>query len=223
MMFLINSNKFKLMKKIIIFLFFTNLKLDIIGENTKKEGCGVTNMVFYVLGNKGLLPNVNYTKSYKYCDFYFGASNGLDVYFINNDKIKLGLFSFRHETLNMFFNALVCKFDKNIHFALGIIDPLAAFVLGFYVSGINIKFGPISLNFIEFPIFAPLCPIGDWAPYKKDYNGNEVIDENLKKNLGINQNVYFWMTLFVPSVKIDICQLIYNIKNKKSFFNLSRS
>ena len=146
-MFLVDSNKFKLMKKIFIFLFFTNLKLDIIGENAKKEGCGVTNMVFYVLANKGLLPNVNYTKSYKYCDFYFGTSNGLDVYFINKDKFKLGLFSFRHETLNMFFNALVCKFDRNIHFVIDL-DFLAAFIWGFYVSGINIKFGPISLNFI---------------------------------------------------------------------------
>lgn len=219
-MFLINSNKFKLMKKIIIFLFFTNLKLDIIGENTKKEGCGVTNMVFYVLANKGLLPNVNYTKSFKYCDFYFGASNGLDVYFINTDKFRLGLFSFRHETLNMFFNALVCKFDKNIKFVMDL-DFLATLVLGFYVSGINVKFGPISLNFIEYSIFAPLVPFGSKGPYKKDSNGNRIKDEDLEKNLGINGNVYFWMTLFVPSVKIDICQLIYNIKNKKSFFNMS--
>lgn len=217
------GSNINLIKKLFLILFFINVNLDIVGENKKKEGCGVTNMVFYVLANKGLFPNVVYSKSYKYCDFYFGASNGLDLYFINNDKFRLGLFSFRHETLNMFFNTLVCRFDKNIHFALGIIDFLAALVLGFYVSGINIKFGPISLNFIEFPIFHPLVPIGDGVPYKKDSNGNEVIDKDLEKNLGINHNVYFWMMLFFPSVKIDISQLIYNVKNKKSFFNTLHS
>ena len=67
------GSNINLIKKLFLILFFINVNLDIVGENKKKEGCGVTNMVFYVLANKGLFPNVNYTKSYKYCDFYFGS------------------------------------------------------------------------------------------------------------------------------------------------------
>ena len=139
------------------------MRSNSIGKTTKIEGCGVTNMVFYVLANKGLLPNTILSKSYKYCDLYFGASNGIDLYFINKSNFRLGLLSVRHETLNTFFNALVCRFDRNIHFALGIIDSLAAFILGLYVSGINIKIGPISLNFIEKETTIYLTPLSHFC------------------------------------------------------------
>ena len=206
-------------KKLFLILFFiTRINFDIICETKQSEKCGITNIVFYSLANKGLMPNVVYAKSLKYCDFYFGASNGLDLYIISKEKIKFGIFSFRHETLNMFFNTLVCKFDKNISFVYGMMDILSAFILGFYVSLINIKFGPISLNFIEFPIFSPLLPF-DVKYVKEDSNGNKVGDDEKNKNAYTCYVIDFFMKIFFPSVKIDISQLIYNIKNKKSFFN----
>ena len=89
------------MNRKLFFLFFFRLNIfirsEIIDESLDVRTTGVSNVIFFCLANKGLLPNVNYTQSYKYCDFYFGASNGLEFYFINKQKFRLGLFSFRHE------------------------------------------------------------------------------------------------------------------------------
>lgn len=211
------------MNKKLFFLFFFRLNIfirsEIIDESLDVRTSGVTNVIFFCLANKGLLPNVNYTKSYKYCDFYFGASNGLEFYFINKEKFRLGLFSFRHESLNFLFNALVTKCDKNIGYYLQD-DFLFNFLSGFVISFINIKFGPISINFLDLYFFRNMFP---WPVYIRPSLNKGfkkfMKDSVIIMNSNIITNIYLFIMLLFPNVKIDISQLIYNIKNKKSFLN----
>jgi len=214
------------MNKKLFFLFFFRLNIfirsEIIDETVDVKTTGVTNVVFFCLANKGLLPNVNYTKSFKYCDFYFGSSNGLEFYFINKEKFRLGLFSFRHESLNFLFNTLVTNCDKNIGYYLQD-DILFNFLSGFVISFINIKFGPISINFLNLYFFRNMFPWPVFIHPSLNKGFKQFMKDNvIIMNSNIITSIYLLMMLFVPSVKIDICQLVYNIKNKKSFFNTSK-
>ena len=214
------------MNKKLFFLFFFRLNIfirsEIIDETVDVKTTGVTNVVFFCLANKGLLPNVNYTKSLKYCDFYFGSSNGLEFYFINKEKFRLGLFSFRHESLNFLFNTLVTNCDKNIGYYLQD-DILFNFLSGFVISFINIKFGPISINFLNLYFFRNMFPWPVFIHPSLNKGFKQFMKDNvIIMNSNIITSIYLLMMLFVPSVKIDICQLVYNIKNKKSFFNTSK-
>ena len=213
----------KLLFIFIIFNLKINIKSDIIDETIEVNKVKITNVIFYCFANKGLLPNVNYTKSLKYCDFYCGASNGFELYFINKEKFKLGLFSLRHETLNFLFNTLVTKCDKNIGFYLQ--DSfLFNFLTGFVISFINIKFGPISINFLNLHLVRYMFPwpIHIHPSLKKGFK-EFMKAQIIMMNSTIISNVYIFMMLFFPNIKIDISQLIYNIKNKKSFLNLLHS
>lgn len=215
-------------KKIFLYFFLFFLKLnvfirsEIIDETIDVRTSSASNVVFFCLANKGLLPNVNYTKSFKYCDFYCGSSNGLELYFINKQKFRLGFFSFRYEFLNFLFNTLVTMCDKNIGYYLRD-DFLLNFLTGFVVSIINIKFGPISINLLDLHLFRFMFPVSIYF-YPNLRNGFKgfMRDNVIIMNSGIISNIYFFMMLLFPNVKIDISQLIYNVKNKKSFFNTLR-
>lgn len=212
------------MNKKLFFLSFFKIniftKAEIIDDSIEIPSLKKSNVIFFCLAKKGLLPKVNYTKSYKYCDFFVGSSNGFELYFINKSKFRFGLLSLRHESLVTLFEYIVSKIDKNIGFFFTS-DLLYFFLTSFFISAINIKFGPISINFIEYNFLRCLFPLTSSRPSITDDYKTFMKENVLYQNDYIVKNISFFLELFFPNVKIDISQLIYNIKNKKSFFNTS--
>lgn len=207
-------------KKILTILFFSilfNIKSDIFDETESLKLIKPKQVFFYTLASKILLPNIVVTKKYRYSELYVGSSLGIDFYFKKSNKFKFGLFSFRHETLQSLLNIILDSIDYNWDnvpksFIFNLLNSLC-------ISLLNFKFGPISINFLTiYPflrIFISQLTDNKYISNYKNLMKNETIYQNQINAL----NVQYYSLLFLPNIKIDISQIIYNIRHKKSFFN----
>ena len=166
----------------------------------------------YTTTRKLILPGVNYNFSFKYLDLFAGCGIGFQPYIISKNKFKIGIIGARIDILTYIFDIILNACDAKINKLISInTEPnsvndglIGNLLRNLTITPMTLKLGPLNIYFLELKV-------EDIASVVVSSH------DNYKKN---NINEFFYINLFLPSISLDITQLLFNIKNNKNFLNI---
>ena len=180
----------------------------------------VAKLVFYEAAKKGLLPNVYYQpKVYMFDHFFFGTTVGVDAKRWKISKIlEIGTCGFRVDILNAIFDFILYKSKSDVtrfkydDFLSGsCLDVFkACFTTNVVFASFFLRVLFFRINFVEvnFGQFVYLVKV----LFSKDLFSNEERYDKIVKFAKAN----IIASIFVPSLHIDLSELISFIKRDKT-------
>ena len=183
----------------------------------------VGKLIFYEAAKKGLLPNVYYQfKLWLLDDFFVGTTIGFDSKRYSYKYFEIGTGSFRLDILNSIFDIILYSTKSDVtEYKYGLLYKDSGFkgllqtsiVTNLIISSAFIKVLFLKINIGELNIGNILSFLQTLLGTLGDYiKTND--DEKFKKLANISRNT-FLVSLFVPSIHIDIMRLIDFIKTRK--------
>ena len=203
----------KIKKYFLMILLNLSIKADSLYKLASNQ-VPVVNLTFYEIGKKFLIPNIIFSKSFKYIDLYCGGSIGYDFYFVNRPKFRLGFISARIDFFNMILDTILIRTDNDISYFkcfTTVYDGsfsktlLSSFLNNLVVSIVNIKISAFTIHFFEFDINSLLEL---FLTFKYNY------DDDISRKYNKRIRTYFILKTTIPSLRIDILKLI-NLSKKK--------
>lgn len=183
----------------------------------------VGKLIFYEAAKKGLLPNVYYQfKLWLLNDFFVGTTVGFDSKKYSYKYFEIGTGSVRLDILNSIFDIILYSTKSDVtEYKYGLLYKDSGFK-GLLQSSIatNLIISSVFIKVLFFKINIGELSVGNLLSYLLTSFG--ALGDNLKTNddkkfeklLNISRNT-FLVSVFVPSIQIDIIKLIDFIKTRK--------
>ena len=190
----------------------------------------VGKLVFYEAAKKGLLPNAYYQlKLWLLNDFFVGTTIGFDSKIYSYKYFEIGTGSFRLDILNSIFDIILYSTKSDVtEYKYGLLYKDSGFkglLRTSITTNLIVSIAFIKVLFLKINLFE--LNIGNIFSYLATTLGalgdniktND--DEKFKKLLNISRNTLL-VSIFLPSMHIDIIRLINLIKTRKipTFINI---